>query len=184
MLTGCGGGSEKVTTGTELGALKFIKSCTGGGSISVYQKTASSTGVAGTTTLKGTGLKVSMQGCPTTIGFQCTGTGLTEAAFGNNVSPNERFICSAGKFTFSPLYGTQTSLTSHTNPYPANPYTSPTTTSRTYQSSAEIPKEGGIDLWLVGQGPTKKPAVNVRFQFQITAGRYVPLSCGAQFVCN
>ena len=187
ILTGCGDGSGKVTTGTGVqGTLKLYKSCTGGGSISIYQKSPSSTTgytAGGTTTLKGSGLKMSQQGCPSTVSFQCTGTGLTEAAFGNNVLANERFICNSGKFTFSPVYSTQTSLNPYPNTYPTNTYTRPTTTSRTYQSSAEIPKEGSIDIWLLGQGPLKKPSINGTLQFQITAGRYYPLPCGIQFVC-
>ena len=186
ILTSCGKGG-KVTTGTEnLGIQKLHKTCTGGGTISIYQKsaTASTAGYSGvgTITLKGSGLKLSIPGCPATIRFQCTGTGWTEAAFGNNVSPNERFTCNGGKVTFSPVYSTQIS-----NPYPnpysppyPNPQTSPT--SKTSQYDADIP-QGGSEIWLVGQGPTKKPSVNGTLQFQITAGRYIPLSCGTQFVC-
>ena len=187
MLIGCEESSNTVTTGTELlGTLKIYKTCTGGGSISVYQKTAAistttSPTAGGTVTLKGSGLKVSMPGCPSIINFQCVSTSWTEAAFGNNVSPNERFTCNSGKVTFSPVSGTQTTL-NPANPYP-NPQISPTPTATTYQSSTDIP-QGGSEIWLIGQGPTKKPSVNGTLQFQITAGRrYVPAFCSTQFIC-
>lgn len=179
-LAGCGD-SKTATSGTEnLGVQKLSKRCTTGGTIAVYQKTSSHSG-GGTVTLKGFSLRSSsaIQGCPSSVSFTCTSSALTEAAFGNNLTGNERYVCTGGKATFPLISNTQTPYrntpltTSYTTPYSGS-------TPRSYQSSADILQS---DIWLVGQGPLKKSSINGTIEFLITAGRYVPLPCAVQFSC-
>ena len=168
VLSGCDDGSSgSVSTGTtSWGSAKAIKSCTGGGTISVYKKSSD-----GAITLRGSGLKSSwaIQGCPSSVSFTCTGTAVTAAAFGTNLTGNEQYICSGGKATFSPVYNTVLSYATTT-----------TTTTKKSQSSADILVS---EVWLMSQGPLEKPSVNGTLQFQITAGRHFPLPCAVQFSC-
>ena len=179
-LFGCGEDSKTATTGTEeLGSLQLTKSCPGGGRVSIYQKTSSHSG-DGTITLKGFGLRSSfgIQGCPSSVNFQCTSPALTEAAFGNNFTGNEVYTCNAGKATFSAVSNTQTPYINTSPPLHSNPYSS--SQSSSYQFSADIHQS---QIVLRSQGPLKKPAMDVSIEFLITAGRYVPLSCAVILSC-
>lgn len=168
VLSGCiGGSSGNVSTGiTDYGSAKVTKTCTGGGTITVYKKSSD-----GAITLRGGGVKSSgaISGCPSSVTFTCTGTASTASAFGTNLTGNEQYICSSGKATFSPVYNTVLSYATTT-----------TTTTKKFQSSADILNS---EVWLVGQGPLEKPSINGIIQFQITAGRHFPLPCAVQFSC-
>ncbi|MCY4512805.1 MAG: hypothetical protein OXB86_03870, partial [Bdellovibrionales bacterium] len=112
-LIGCDDSPKTATTGN-LGTLKLSKSCTGGGTVRVYEKSSSASG-GGTTTLQGSGLRSSIQGCPSSVNFKCTSPPFTAAAFGNNFTGNEVYICNAGKVTFSSI---SSQSPSYINTYP------------------------------------------------------------------
>ena len=136
----------------------------------------------GTVTLQGYSLRSSsvIPGCPSSVSFTCTSSALTEAAFGNNLTGNERYICNGGTARFPTLYNNTRTSYGHVPPTTSiTPYSG--STSRSYQSSANI-LQG--DIWLVGQGPIKRSSINGTIEFLITAGRYIPLPCAVQFSCS
>lgn len=187
MLIGCES-KTPVTTEEIPGELLIIKSCTGGGSVSIYKKSGTTSQlthqpVGGTVILKGTGLRSKISGCPSSVNFTCEAIAHTEARFGINTTGNERYTCQSGsKVTFSPLYNSQPTYTPTTPYSPQGLHTSsPTTSTLTTQSSAPIM---GSDIWLIGKGPLKPSAISPSLIiFQITAGRQIPLPCSIELSC-